>query len=137
MGSGRIQAPPGFKHTHFGRIESDELQSLIYRAADVFVIPSLEEAFGQTALEAIACGMVVAGFAVGGVADIVENNLNGRLVGRGDSKALGEAIGSLLKDETLRSRWRKACEGWVRERFSFQRNASAYRALYESLLEAR
>jgi glycosyltransferase involved in cell wall biosynthesis len=48
------------------------LQSLIYRAADVFVIPSLEEAFGQTALEAVACGTVVAGFAVGGIVDIVK-----------------------------------------------------------------
>jgi glycosyltransferase involved in cell wall biosynthesis len=134
MGSGRISAPPQFKHTHFGRIESDSLQSLIYRAADVFVIPSLEEAFGQTALEAVACGTVVAGFAVGGIVDIVQNDLNGLLVVRGDSNALGHAIIRLLKDEILRVRWRESCEIWVKERFSFDRNATAYRALYESLL---
>jgi glycosyltransferase involved in cell wall biosynthesis len=135
MGSGRMKAPPQFKHTHFGRIESDALQSLIYRAADVFVIPSLEEAFGQTALEAVACGTVVAGFAVGGIVDIVQNDLNGSLVPRGDSNALGQAISRLLKDEVLRMRWRESCVAWVKERFSFERNASAYRTLYESLLE--
>jgi glycosyltransferase involved in cell wall biosynthesis len=134
MGSGRISAPPQFKHTHFGRIESDPLQSLIYRATDVFVIPSLEEAFGQTALEAVACGTVVAGFAVGGIVDIVQNDLNGLLVARGDSDALGQAITRLLKDEPLRTRWRESCEAWVKERFSFDRNATAYCGLYKSLL---
>jgi glycosyltransferase involved in cell wall biosynthesis len=137
MGSGRIKAPPGFKHTHFGTIESDPLQSLIYRAADVFVIPSLEEAFGQTALEAIACGTVVAGFAVGGITDIVQNDLNGQLVGRGDASALGQAIMTLLKDEVLKSNWRESCVAWVNERFSFERNATAYRRLYASLLATR
>jgi glycosyltransferase involved in cell wall biosynthesis len=134
MGSSHIQASPQFKHTHFGRIESDALQSLIYRAADVFVIPSLEEAFGQTALEAVACGTVVAGFAVGGIVDIIQNDLNGLLVARGDSDALGQAITRLLKDEPLRTRWRESCEAWVKERFSFDRNATAYCGLYKSLL---
>jgi len=135
MGSGHLHAPPQFKHTHFGRIESDELQSLIYRTADVFVIPSLEEAFGQTALEAIACGTVVAGFAVGGIVDIVQNDLNGQLVARGDSNAMGQVITHLLKDKTFRANWQGSCEAWVKERFSYDRNASAYCGLYESLLQ--
>jgi hypothetical protein len=41
-----------------------------------------------------------------------------------------------LKDETLRVRWQEACEAWVKARFSFDRNATAYHALYESLLAA-
>jgi glycosyltransferase involved in cell wall biosynthesis len=137
MGSGHVNTPSQFKHTHFGRIESDELQCLIYRAADVFVIPSLEEAFGQTALEAVACGTVVAGFAVGGIVDIVQNDLNGFLVGSGDSNALGQAITRLLGDGALRVHWRESCEAWVKERFSFDRNAAAYRELYESLLQKK
>ena len=98
--------------------------------------PLVEEAFGQTALEAIACGTVVAGFAVGGIADIVQNDLNGLLVMRDDSNALGHAIMRLLNDEALRLRWQEACEAWVKARFSFDRNATAYHALYESLLPA-
>jgi glycosyltransferase involved in cell wall biosynthesis len=136
MGAGHFQTVSGYRHTHFGKVESDQLQALLYRAADVFVIPSLEEAFGQTALEAIACGTVVAGFAVGGIGDIVQNELNGLLVMRGDSNALSHAIMRLLKDEALRLRWQEACEAWVKARFSFDRNATAYHALYESLLAA-
>jgi glycosyltransferase involved in cell wall biosynthesis len=133
MGSGGLRAPSFFRHIHFGRIESDALQSLVYRAADVFVIPSLEEAFGQTALEAIACGTVVAGFAAGGIVDIIENDLNGLLVARGDSKALGQAIKRLLNEETLKNRWVEICTQWVKERFSFEKNANAYQRLYHSL----
>jgi glycosyltransferase involved in cell wall biosynthesis len=134
MGAGLFKAGPQYRHTHFGRVESDDLQTLLYRAADVFIIPSLEEAFGQTALEAVACGTVVAGFSVGGIVDIVENGLNGRLVTRGDTEALTQAIAELLKDEALRNRWANVAEAWVRDRFSYARNAGAYVALYESLL---
>jgi glycosyltransferase involved in cell wall biosynthesis len=134
MGAGLFKAGPQYRHTHFGRVESDDLQTLLYRAADVFIIPSLEEAFGQTALEAVACGTVVAGFSVGGIVDIVENGLNGRLVDRGDTGALTRAIAELLKDEALRNRWANVAEAWVRDRFSYARNAGAYVALYESLL---
>src|SRR5690242_7984288 len=75
MGSSHFSPPPNFRHTHFGRLDSDTLQAVIYSAADVFVIPSMEEAFGQTALEAAACGAVIAGFAVGGILDIVQDGL--------------------------------------------------------------
>ena len=75
MGSGQLESNAAYRHTHFGRVESDELQALLYKAADLFVMPSLEEAFGQTALEAVACGTVVAGFHVGGIPDIVQDGL--------------------------------------------------------------
>ena len=136
MGAGRFEALPGFIQTNFGRVENDDLQALLYRAADVFVIPSLEEAFGQTALEAVACGTVVAGFDVGGIPDTVQNGLNGVLVPRGDVNALAGAISQLLEDRPLRMRWQLSCEDWVGNRFSYSANATAYVALYESLLNS-
>jgi glycosyltransferase involved in cell wall biosynthesis len=136
MGGGHFEVGSGYRHTHFGRVESDELQALLYQAADVFVIPSLEEAFGQTALEAVACGAVVAGFSVGGISDIVECGLNGLLVERQDSQALSEAVQKLLEDEALRRRWQSCCETWASENFSYSKNAAAYVVLYDSLLNA-
>src|SRR5713101_8402637 len=135
MGAGHFQVGSGYRHTHFGQIESDDLQKLLYRAADVFVIPSLEEAFGQSALEAVACGAVVAGFNVGGIPDIVKCGLNGLLVERQDAQALSEAIRKLLEDEALRRHWQNSCETWVRDHFSFSKNAAAYVALYDSLFK--
>jgi glycosyltransferase involved in cell wall biosynthesis len=134
MGAGHFPIGSGYRHTHFGQVESDELQALLYRAADVFIIPSLEEAFGQSALEAIACGAVVAGFRVGGIPDIVKCGLNGLLVERQNTRALSEAIQKLLDDEALRHRWQSSCEAWVRDHFSYSKNAAAYVALYDSLL---
>jgi glycosyltransferase involved in cell wall biosynthesis len=134
MGAGVLNAGSKYRHTHFGRVESDALQTLLYRAADVFIIPSLEEAFGQTALEAVACGTVVAGFQVGGIVDIVENGLNGRLVERGNVAELTQAIAGILADKTLRNRWVNIAAAWVGERFSYAKNAGDYLALYESLM---
>ncbi|PYJ50349.1 MAG: hypothetical protein DME87_06625 [Verrucomicrobia bacterium] len=134
MGAGHFQVGSGYRHTHFGQVESDELQALLYRAADVFIIPSLEEAFGQAALEAIACGAVVAGFNVGGISDIVKCDLNGLLVERQDTQALSEAIQKLLDGDALRHRWQSSCETWVGDHFSYSKNAAAYVALYDSLL---
>jgi glycosyltransferase involved in cell wall biosynthesis len=134
MGSGQLESNAVYRHTHFGRVESDELQALLYKAADLFLMPSLEEAFGQTALEAAACGTVVAGFEVGGIVDIIEDGLNGILVNRGDVRALGEAISQLLDNHSLRDKWRSSCRAWVEERFSYNRNAAAYFELYRSLL---
>ena len=134
MGAGHFQVGSGYHHTHFGRVESDELQALLYRAADVFIIPSLEEAFGQAALEAVACGAVVAGFNVGGISDIVKCGLNGLLIERQDTQALSEAIQKLLDDEALRRHWQSSCEAWVGDHFSYSKNAAAYVALYDSLL---
>jgi glycosyltransferase involved in cell wall biosynthesis len=134
MGSGQLESNAVYRHTHFGRVESDELQTLLYKAADLFVMPSLEEAFGQTALEAAACGTVVAGFEVGGIVYIIEDGLNGILVNRGDVRALGEAISQLLNNHSLRSHWRSSCRAWVEKRFSYNRNAAAYFELYRSLL---
>jgi glycosyltransferase involved in cell wall biosynthesis len=135
VGAGHFQAGSGYRHTHFGQVEGDELQALLYRAADVSVIPSLEEAFGQSALEAVACGTVVAGFNVGGIPDIVKCGLNGLLVERQDTRALSEAIQKLFEDEALRQRWQNSCEAWVHEHFSYSKNATAYVGLYDSLLD--
>jgi glycosyltransferase involved in cell wall biosynthesis len=134
MGAGHFQTGSGYGHSHFGPVESDELQALLYRAADVFVIPSLEEAFGQTALEAVACGAVVAGFRVGGIPDIIKCGLNGLLVERQDTQALSAAVHELLENKAFRQRWQNSCEAWVGEHFSYAKNAAAYVALYNSLL---
>ena len=134
MGSGHFAAPDRFHNMAFGKIESDQLQALIYRAADVFVIPSLEEAFGQTALEAISCGTVVAGFQVRGIVDIVKNGLNGELVPRGDSLSLSRAIVTLLDSDALRNSWIAISDKWTSEKFSYKKNARAYLDLYSSLI---
>ncbi|MDW8229137.1 MAG: glycosyltransferase family 4 protein [Saprospiraceae bacterium] len=63
-----------------------------YAAADLFVIPSLEENLPNTVMEALACGTPVAGFRTGGIPEMVEHEQNGFLAPVGNSQALAEAI---------------------------------------------
>ena len=63
-----------------------------YRAADVFVIPSTEENLPNTVLESLACGTPVAGFAIGGIPEMVKNGLNGQLADTIGAKELAQAI---------------------------------------------
>lgn len=125
----------GLECLHFGRVDDEKLQSLLYKAADVFVIPSIEEAFGQTALEAVACGTLVAGFCVGGIPDIVVNGLNGQLVPVADVSQLRSAIVNLLNNQQLQQRWITQASYWVNEHFSYRRNAENYITLYQKLLD--
>lgn len=120
---------------HLGNIESEHLMALAYNASDVFVMPSLEEAFGQTALESIACGTPVAAFNAGGIPETVRHEATGLLCPVGNSEALGASIKRLLGDVEL---WRHCSENGpqvARTEFSYEVNARNYIRLYQSLLK--
>jgi glycosyltransferase involved in cell wall biosynthesis len=102
---------------NLGIIRDPELMSYIYSACDVFVIPSLAEAFGQTALESIACGTPVAGFNIGGIPDIIIHKKNGYLAKYKDSKDLAYGIEWLIKHPD-REIIREFCHLSAKERYS-------------------
>ncbi len=75
-----------------GRINNDKKLNLIYSAADIFVNPSMQESFGQTASEAHACGTPVVAFDFGGLKDIVEHLETGYLAEPYDTTSLAIGI---------------------------------------------
>jgi len=86
-----------------GRLSFDELLSY-YQCAEVVAIPSLQEAFSITALEAAASSRPVVGFNIPGLSEAVVNGETGLLVPRGDENALAAMVIRLLQDERLRAR---------------------------------
>ena len=74
-----------------------------YRAADIFVWPAINEAFGMAILEAQAAGLPVVAGQVGGVPGIVEDGATAILAPPGDARAFADAV-ALLLDEPARRR---------------------------------
>ena len=123
-----------FPHLHLGYVSEDRFLSIIYSAADVFAIPSLQEAFGQTALESMACGTPVVGFNVGGIREVVLDGVTGLLVPVRDSSALQGAIGKLLSSASLRAQLASNCRKIAAEEYSLEIQAKRYVELYQQLL---
>lgn len=88
----------------FGLVSDERMMPLILNSADIFVGTAIEEAFGQTLLEASACGIPVVAFDVGGVCDVVVNEQTGLLVKNKTVEDLFRSLDRLLADKDLRRR---------------------------------
>ncbi|KGQ22854.1 N-acetyl-alpha-D-glucosaminyl L-malate synthase BshA [Thermus filiformis] len=104
-------------------------------AADLFLLASEEESFGQAALEALASGVPVVATRVGGVPELVGPEV-GRLVELGDLEGLAEAALDLLLHPRLPEMRRRARE-LALTRFHPDRITRAYLEVYQEALESR
>jgi glycosyltransferase involved in cell wall biosynthesis len=135
FGEGALPSNIDLPNLHLGNVGNNNLLSLIYNCADVFVIPSLQEAFGQTALEAMSCGVPVAGFNTGGIPDMIENGLTGYLAETGNTESLTEAISKILKlDKNEYLKMADNCRGKVLDGFTLNYQADKYIEVYQKIL---
>lgn len=118
-----------------GKVRQDLLLRLVYSAADVTLVPSRVESFGQVAAESLACGTPVVAFGVGGLLDVVRDFSTGRLVRPGDAAALASATAEmLLLDADVRREMGAAGARDVAERFSPSLVADRYEQVYRESL---
>ena len=134
VGSGKPPVEVQIPSLHLGCIENARLLSLVYSAADVFVLPSLLENSPLTALEAIACGIPVIGFAVGGVPEIVRHRVTGLLVPPNDVATLRTTIGGLLQDSAKRTEMAVNCRRVAVQEYALEVHVQRYVELYQSIL---
>lgn len=107
---------------------SDEGLLQLYANCDLLVLPSRNEGWGLSLMEAMACSKPVVATRVGGVPELVTNGVEGLLVEPGDVRGLSEAINSLLSDRRARKRMGRAGKARVK---TFSWNATADTALRE------
>jgi glycosyltransferase involved in cell wall biosynthesis len=107
------------------------------RAMDIFVLPSLSEAFSNALMEAMACGCSCVASDVGGNPELVRPEETGLLFRRGDAESLAGALGRLIGDDGLRRRLAVAGQSYIRANFSAQAAAKRMGEIYARLLAAR
>jgi glycosyltransferase involved in cell wall biosynthesis len=134
VGSGNPPDTGAIPCLHMGYVTDNRFLSMIYSAADLFVIPSLQDNLPNTVLESMACGTPVVGFDVGGIPDMVRPGRTGQLVPVGDSVALGHAMTQLLNAPSVLRQMGDECRKVAMEEYSYELSAARHTALYESLV---
>ena len=120
----------GDRIRHAGRIFDDRMMAACYRAADVFVFPSLWEGFGWPVLEAMACGTPVVVSNVASLPEVAGDA--GVFVPPHDHSALAEALRALLSDPPELARRSELSLAQAR-RFSWEKCARGTLAVYEQV----
>jgi len=124
-GAGKIQS--------FGEIKNNAILRDLYASADVFVCPSVQEAFGKVIVEAMACGTPVAAFDTGGASDIVTHKETGWLAPIGDEHALANGILWLMQRKE-NNRLREMCAKDASERFAARVVVPKYLDIYRQAM---
>ena len=107
----------------------------IYQGASVVVVPSIDEPFGMTALEALACGCPVVASDTGGLQELITHKVNGFLAQPRDELDLAQWLMTFLSNPDLRIRLgKKGCTGLNIE-YTWPRIAERVIQLYGDLLD--
>lgn len=117
-----------------GKLNDATIIARYYAAADIFVIPSLEENLPNTIMEASACGIPSVGFEVGGIPEMIEAGKTGFLAPARNSQALAAAIQQVLETPDYETLSRQARQKAVNE-YSYPIVAQQYENIYTKSLE--
>ncbi len=111
-----------------------------YTSADLFVLPSIVNAKGETEglgvvlLEAMACGLPVVGSAVGGIPDIITDGETGLLARQKEPDSLAEKITKILSDSPLRRKLVENGYRVVQKKFSWDKISEKFIEIYQEVL---
>jgi len=109
----------------------------VLRCADLFAFPSETEALGLALIEALSCEVPAVASRVGGIPDIVDDGVQGRLFESGDEDGLCAALDALIADPDVRREMGRRGRERALERFSLPRIITRYQALFDAVLGAR
>ena len=115
--------------------KQSELTSIL-SASDLFLIPSGNESFGLSALEAMACGVPVLSSDVGGLPEVNVDGETGYIVKVGDVEAIAARMIEILRNPELHKQMSTAALARATDHFTKERIVPMYEAAYERALLA-
>ena len=115
--------------------ERDQLEPLL-SCADLFLLPSEQESFGLTALEAMNCGVPVIATDIGGLPELVAHDETGYLFPIGETERMAEAAAALLRDHEQLLRFGKKARDRAVQGFNANQIIPQYEAFYREVLQS-
>lgn len=115
--------------------EQDYLEPLFF-CADLFLLPSEQESFGLTALEAMACGVPVIGARTGGLPEVIAHGETGFLFPVGEIDSMADRAVELLKDPEKHELFRSLARKRAGECFNTDHIIPQYESYYEEVLKS-
>lgn len=120
--------------TKLGMIRGDRMKRLVYNAADVFALPSLDDNLPLTGMESMACGTPVVGFRAGGIPDYVRPGESGLIADLGDAGSLANCLLQLVNMSVSRAaELRDSTRRMMTREYREDIEANAYRQLYAEI----
>jgi glycosyltransferase involved in cell wall biosynthesis len=117
-----------------GEIKSERDLCTVYSAADVFLLPSMEDNLPNVVIEAMSCGTPAIAFDIGGIPDMIQNGVNGYIVEKGSESDYARVILDLINDPEHGARISQNCRTIALEKFSLDIQAKRYMGLYYDLV---
>ncbi len=113
--------------------EQDHVVPLL-SVAHLFLLPSAQESFGLAALEAMACEVPVVASRVGGIPEVVEDDVSGYLHAPEDLDGMAASAVAVLTDEVMHRRLATVARDVAFERYRAARIVPVYESYYEETL---
>jgi len=125
-----------FEVKFLGRLHDDFSLALSYSAADVCVIPSIQDNFPNTVRESLSCGIPVVAFNIGGMPDMIEHQVNGYLSNPKDANSLSTGIEWVLEDNDRAFKLAEAAREKALKEYTLEIQAKRYKSLFDSLVKS-
>ena len=119
------------KHVFLPGFRTDVLGCL--KGFDLFAMSSVTEGLGTALLDAMACGKAIVATRTGGIPEVVDDGVTGKLVAPRDHAAMAQAILELLNDHAGRERMGDAGRARVEASFTVERMIAGTAAVYARL----
>jgi len=118
------------RHVRFMGVRSDI--GVIIACSNLLLLPSQEESFGLSALEAMACGVPVVASRVGGLPEVIDDGRSGLLFSVGNTDEAAEKAVKILNDPHMYNSIRQEALKDTEQKFGMNKIVNQYEALYEN-----
>ena len=127
----------GLESLNLGYVTNELQKAITYSAADVFVLPTRQDNLPLVLQESMACGTPLVSFEVGGVPELVRNEITGYLANREDPQDLCCKLTKILENSNLQAELSKNCRRIAIDEYSLKLQSKRYIQLYKDILSKK